>query len=166
MRINKTNPLGAPGDTLRCKTGMSGNQAWKVRDALQNRVARNRWEGREKLKQARCQTSIYRKCKGEEKGQQRWKFRQLNTQPWMATPRLRINLTQPRTREMQGTLRSRQNEEKKKGMFWEVRHRWTLGFPLATQLLENPGAGRSALKRKVLAPRILYPARLSTWFPI
>lgn len=54
MRINKTNQLGAPGDTLRSETGMSGNQAWKVRDALQNRVARNRWEGRENLKQARC----------------------------------------------------------------------------------------------------------------
>lgn len=71
MRINKTNQLGAPGDTLRSETGMSGNQAWKVRDALQNRVSRNRWEGREKLKQASCQTSIYRKFKGEEKGQQR-----------------------------------------------------------------------------------------------
>lgn len=55
---------------------------------------------------------------------------------------------------MQGTPRSRQNEEKKERYVWEVRHRWTLGFPLATQLLENPRAGRSALKRKVLAPRI------------
>ena len=67
---------------------------------------------------------------------------------------------------MQGTQRSWQNEEKKKAMFWEVRHRRMLGFPLATRLPENPGAGHSALKREVLAPRILYPARLSTRFRI
>lgn len=36
LTVNKTNQLGAPGDTLRSKTGMSGKQAWKLRGALRN----------------------------------------------------------------------------------------------------------------------------------